>query len=58
MQQQDDLSIGIRILAFLLPIVGFIYYFSEKNSAPVKADSALASAFWGLGFGLLLMSLE
>lgn len=54
MAHQEELSTGFKILAFLMPLVGFIYYFAEKNTNPQKAEGALSAALWGFAVGLVL----
>jgi hypothetical protein len=54
MAHQEELSTGFKVLAFLLPLVGFVYYFAEKNANPQKAEEALSAALWGFGVGLVL----
>lgn len=38
---EDRPSIGLNILAFLIPLVGLILYFSMKGSTPKKASSII-----------------
>ena len=47
---QKDAEVWLKIVSFLIPIVGVIMYFVKKNEAPVYAKSCLT---WGLiGFGV------
>lgn len=41
----EDASLVIKIISFLIPIVGIILYFVKKNESPVYAKSCLT---WGL----------
>ena len=53
-QNTDTLSTGLKILSFIIPLVGAIIYFSNKKEFPVKAKSAGRAALWGLGIAILL----
>lgn len=44
-QEYDGNSIGLNILSFLLPIVGFILYLVWQGSHPVKAKGC---GIWAL----------
>lgn len=46
----EDAGWGLKILSLLIPIVGLIMYFINKNNAPVKAKSCII--FAAIGFGL------
>ena len=49
----DESSVGLNILSFLFPIVGFILFFAMKAKTPYKAK---ACGKWGLiGFGVSLV---
>ena len=50
----DQLSTGLSILSFCIPIAGAIIYFSNKDSMPNKAKSACHAALWGIGIGIIL----
>ena len=50
----DKLGIGMYILCFLIPLVGFIYYFVVKGEYPKKATSALSAAISGFVLGIIL----
>ncbi len=41
MNPEDQPSIGLNILSFLIPIVGLILYFTMKNSTPKKASAII-----------------
>ncbi|WP_194767252.1 hypothetical protein [Tamlana sp. I1] len=51
---KDQLSTILRILSFLMPIVGAIIYFVNKNDHPAKAKSACHAALWGFGVGIVI----
>ena len=53
--KKDKLGIGMYILCFLIPLVGFIYYFVKKNEYPGKAKAALLPSFIGLCISILQM---
>jgi hypothetical protein len=50
----DELSTGLSILSFCIPIAGAIIYFSNKQSMPNKAKSACHAALWGIGIGTFI----
>lgn len=41
----EDAGLGMKILCFLIPIVGIVLYFVKKNEKPTYAKSCLT---WGL----------
>ena len=43
------------ILCFLIPLVGFIYFFVKKNEYPSKAKSALLISIVGFIIAILQM---
>ena len=43
----DKLSTGLAILSFCIPIAGAIIYFSNKDTMPNKAKSALSRSIMG-----------
>ncbi|MCH5233664.1 MAG: hypothetical protein J1E16_00075 [Muribaculaceae bacterium] len=46
----QDAEVWMKILCFIVPIVGIIFYFVKKDKEPVYAKSCLT---WGLiGFGV------
>ena len=50
---EDKQSIGLNILSFLFPIVGWVLYFVLKGQTPIKAKGC---GIWGLvGFGVGLL---
>lgn len=50
----EKLSFGMKILSFLIPIVGLIYYFMKKSEAPQKAKEALQYALAGIVLTIIL----
>ncbi len=50
----DKLGTGLAIVSFLIPLVGAIIYFSNKEEKPKKAKSACHAALWGFGIGVVL----
>jgi hypothetical protein len=52
--QDEDLAIGLKILAFIIPLAGAIMYFKHKSTAPKKSKSACYSALGGIGFSLIV----
>jgi len=53
--KKDKLSIWMWILCFLIPLVGFIYYFVKKKEYPRKAKAALYPSFLSVGISILRM---
>ncbi|QQT26464.1 hypothetical protein [Sphingobacterium spiritivorum] len=53
-QNQEDLSTGLKILSFCIPLFGAIYYFIKKDEAPVQAKSACKFAIYGVVVGIIL----
>ena len=49
----DKLDIGWGILAFLIPIVGIIMYFSWKDQTPNKAKTVLLVALVSIGISVI-----
>ncbi|KAB1067544.1 hypothetical protein F6U93_10910 [Tamlana haliotis] len=54
MEEPNSSHLGIKIISFLLPIVGAILYFVYKTSSPAKSKAACNFALWGVGVGILL----
>lgn len=52
---EESLSWGMKILSFLLPIVGIIYYFVKKTEAPKKAKDALIFGLAGVALNVIWM---
>jgi hypothetical protein len=50
----DQLSTGLKVLSFCIPIAGAIIFFSNKNTHPQKAQTACYAALIGMGVGLVL----
>jgi hypothetical protein len=50
----DMPSTGLNIISFLIPVVGLIIYFIEKDNSPRKANSAGKAALWGVGVSFVL----
>lgn len=52
--KKDEPSIGLNIVAFLIPLVGWIMYFTMKDETPRRA-SQVATWAW-IGFAINLVS--
>lgn len=50
----DQLGIGLRIFSFIIPLVGIIIYFANKNTLPNKASSAGKAAGFGILVGIII----
>ena len=53
-QQEEELSTGLSILSFCIPLAGAIIYFSNKSDSPKKAEKACHMALWGFAVGVIL----
>ncbi|EEI92047.1 hypothetical protein HMPREF0765_2371 [Sphingobacterium spiritivorum ATCC 33300] len=53
-QNQEDLSTGLKVLSFCIPLFGAIYYFIKKDEAPVQAKSACKFAIYGVVVSIVL----
>ncbi len=51
--EEDKASIGYNILAFIIPLVGFILFFMWKDKTPNKAKSILMWSAIGFGIGMV-----
>lgn len=47
-------SIGLKIVSFLFPIIGWILYFAYKGEQPVKAGDCAKFAWIGFGAGFVV----
>lgn len=50
---KDEPSIGLNILAFFIPLVGWIMYFTMKGETPRKASQIVTWAWIGFAINLL-----
>jgi hypothetical protein len=50
----DQPSVGLNIISFLIPLVGLIIYLTERDRSPRKATSAGKAALWGVGVTVIL----
>ncbi len=50
----DILGTGMKVLCFILPIVGLIVYLMNKNTLPNKSQSAGKMALYGFLLGMLI----
>ena len=55
---EDKLSIGLKILSFFVPLAGAIIYFSYRDKYPKKADTACYATLLGLVILLVLKVLQ
>jgi len=51
---QEDLSTGLKVLSFCIPLAGAIIYFVKKKDEPVAAKSACNMALIGFAVGLVV----
>jgi len=52
-ETKDKLGVGKAFFSFLIPPVGAIIYFRNKEDKPKKAEAAGKLALVGLGLGLV-----
>ena len=53
--EMDELSTPLKILSFCIPLAGAIIYFTtDRNRYPVKAQQACNFALIGFGVGIVL----
>lgn len=52
-KSQEDLSTGLKVLSFCIPLAGAIIYFVKKNEEPVAAKSACNMALIGFAVGIV-----
>lgn len=50
---RDEKSTGLNVISFLIPLVGLIVYVTQKDTHPIKANSAGKAALWGVGVGVV-----
>ena len=55
--ESDEISVGLCILAFLIPLFGVIYWPVKSKETPIKAQACGITALisWALGFIFLLV---
>ncbi len=51
----EGLSWGMKILSFIIPIVGVVYYFVKKSESPKKAKDALMFGLAGFVLNIIWM---
>lgn len=52
--ENEELSTGLKVLSFCIPIAGAIIYFMEKDKSPKKAKTACYAALIGFGVAIVL----
>ena len=52
---QNITKIGLVILSVMIPLVGYILYFTKKDEEPEPARNYLVSALAGSALGILLI---
>lgn len=50
----EDLGIGWKILAFLIPLAGAIMFFNHRKTNEKKSQSACYAALFGMAFSFVL----
>lgn len=55
-KKEESVGAAYIILALLIPLIGFILYFSWKKEQPKKANSLLPWAFVGIVINIILMA--
>lgn len=51
---EDKSSIGLNIISFICPLVGWILYFALRDNTPIKAGACSTWAWIGFGFAFFL----
>lgn len=51
---QEELTLLLKIVCFLIPLAGAIMYFVWKNEHPLKSKGACRWAIYGVIFGIVL----
>jgi uncharacterized membrane protein YvbJ len=49
-EEYDELDNGLKFISFIIPLVGFIIYFNNWATKPVKARSGIVWALYGIFF--------
>jgi len=57
-KSQEDLSTGLKVLSFCIPLAGAIIYFVKKNEEPVAAKSACNMALIGFAVGVVVRIIQ
>lgn len=57
-KSQEDLSTGLKVLSFCIPLAGAIIYFVKKNEEPVAAKSACNMALIGFAVGIVVRIIQ
>ena len=52
--EDNDISAGLCVLSFLIPLFGFIYWAVKTNYAPTRAKACGITAMISFIFGLLI----
>ncbi|AJR03320.1 hypothetical protein [Siansivirga zeaxanthinifaciens] len=55
--QNDELSLGLKILSFCIPLAGAVIYFMNKGKSPNKAKTACYAALIGIAVGIVFQVL-
>jgi hypothetical protein len=57
-KSNEDLSTGLKVLSFCIPLAGAIIYFVKKNEEPVAAKSACNMALIGFAVGVVVRIIQ
>lgn len=52
--KNEPLHIGLKILAFIIPLSGAIMYFIYKDDQPTKSKDACYAALFGMALGFIM----
>lgn len=52
--KKDELSTGLKVLSFCIPLAGAIIFFMNRGESPNKAKTACYAALLGLGVSIIL----
>jgi|TARA_Y100000294_G_scaffold176508_1_gene199061 hypothetical protein len=54
MSSNENAGGGIKVLSFLIPLLGLILYLVWKDEKPVASKQVGKAALWGFGIGVVL----
>ncbi|MFH6965477.1 hypothetical protein [Flavobacterium sp. FlaQc-28] len=57
-KSEQDLSTGLKVLSFCIPLAGAIIYFVKKSDEPVAAKSACNMALIGFAVGIVVRIIQ
>lgn len=52
--EEQQASFGLKVISFLIPIVGLVIYLINTEKNPIKANAVGKAALWGVAAAVLL----